>query len=126
MLLMSFTPHFSLFPLSTTQLVVYLVELNFNPEDVGLMFTLTLLGDAIISIMLTSQADKIGRKKTLIVSSILAIFTSLMFASQSNFWVLLASAIVGVISPSGNEIGPFMAIELSGMYRVVLSVKNPH
>lgn len=123
---MSFTPHFSLFPLSTTQLVVYLVELNFNPEDVGLMFTLTLLGDAIISIMLTSQADKIGRKKTLIVSSILAIFTSLMFASQSNFWVLLASAIVGVISPSGNEIGPFMAIELSGMYRVVLSVKNPH
>ena len=90
------------------------------------MFTLTLLGDAIISIMLTSQADKIGRKKTLIVSSILAIFTSLMFASQSNFWVLLASAIVGVISPSGNEIGPFMAIELSGMYRVVLSVKNPH
>lgn len=98
-----------------------MAELDFSPEDVGLMFTLTLLGDAIISIVLTSQADKMGRKKTLMVSSILAIFTSLMFASQSNFWVLLVSAIVGVISPSGNEIGPFMAIELSGMFQNHLS-----
>ena len=97
-----------------SQLVVYLVELDFNPEDVGLMFTLTLLGDAIISILMTSQADKWGRRKTLIMSAVLAIFTSIMFASQSNFWVLLVSAIFGVISPSGNEIGPFMAIELSG------------
>ena len=85
------------------------------------MFTLTLLGDAIISIVLTSQADKMGRKKTLIISSVLAIFTSLIFASQSNFWVLLVSAIIGVISPSGNEIGPFMAIELSGMLQNLTS-----
>ena len=73
------------------------------------------------SIVLTSQADKMGRKKTLIISSVLAIFTSLIFASQSNFWVLLVSAIIGVISPSGNEIGPFMAIELSGMLQNLTS-----
>ena len=78
------------------------------------MFALTLLGDAMISLLLTSKADKYGRKKTLILSSILAIFTSLIFASQSNFLILLISAIVGVISPSGNEIGPFMEVELSG------------
>jgi len=36
-----------------------------------------------------------------------------VFASLSNYWILLAAAIVGVISPSGNEIGPFRAVEES-------------
>lgn len=96
------------------QLVVYLEELGLTYNEVGLMFTLTLLGDAIISILMTSRADKWGRRLTLLLSSIFTIFTSIMFATMQNFWILLVSAIIGVISPSGNEIGPFMSIELSG------------
>jgi predicted MFS family arabinose efflux permease len=95
---------------------VYLTELQFSAKEVGLMFSLTLIGDAVISMGMTSQADKWGRRTTLILSSFLSIFTAILFASQKNFLVLLFSAIVGVISPSGNEIGPFMAIELSGTF----------
>lgn len=36
-----------------------------------------------------------------------------IFASLSNYWILLFAAVVGVISPSGNEIGPFRAVEES-------------
>ncbi|PFH59046.1 hypothetical protein XA68_12884 [Ophiocordyceps unilateralis] len=36
-----------------------------------------------------------------------------MFGVASNFWILLAAATIGIISPSGNEIGPFRAIEES-------------
>lgn len=90
----------------------------------GLIFTLTLLGDAIISILLTSNADKWGRRNTLILSAIISIFTGITFATQTNFWVLLMASTIGVISPSGNEIGPFMAIELSGMSLAVLSYSN--
>jgi MFS family permease len=78
------------------------------------MFSLTLLGDAFLSIALTSRADKWGRRKTLVLSSFFSVFTAVVFASQSNFWVLLIAAVVGVISPSANEIGPFLAVELSG------------
>ena len=78
------------------------------------MFSLTLLGDAFLSIALTSRADKWGRRKTLVLSSFFSVFTAVVFASQSNFWILLIAAVVGVISPSGNEIGPFLAVELSG------------
>jgi MFS family permease len=99
-------------------LVVYLAELGFPATDIGLLQTWTLLGDAIISIVMTSHADKIGRRTMLIAGALLSIVTSIVFATQRNFWVLLVSAIIGVISPSGNEIGPFMAIELSGLSQV--------
>ena len=99
-------------------LVIYLVNLNFDMEDIGLMFTLTLLGDAILSILLTTHADTWGRRFTLMVGSIIAILTSIIFASSSNFSVLVLAAILGVISPSGSEVGPFMAIEVSSLSQV--------
>ena len=99
-------------------LVIYLEQIGFSTSETGLLFTLTLLGDAVISIFLTTHADKYGRKLCLFVGSFLSIFTSLVFISQTNFWILLVSAIVGVISPSGSEVGPFMAIEISSMAQV--------
>jgi MFS family permease len=100
-----------------SQLATYLKELDLDATNVGLMFSLTLVGDAVISIVMTTRADIWGRRKTLIISAFLSIFTGIAFASQSNFWVLLIAAVIGVISPSGNEIGPFLAIELSGTIR---------
>ena len=82
------------------------------------MFTLTLIGDMFVSLGLTSHADRYGRKGTLMIGAVLSIITGVTFAFQSNFWLLLISAIIGVISPSGNEIGPFMAIELSAISQV--------
>jgi MFS family permease len=99
-------------------LVIYLQEVGFTDDSIGLLFTLTLLGDALISIVLTTHADSWGRRRTLLIGSALAILTSIMFATQSNFYLLLISGIIGVISPSGYEIGPFMAIELSALSEV--------
>ncbi|MCJ1397466.1 hypothetical protein MMC11_000659 [Xylographa trunciseda] len=39
--------------------------------------------------------------------------SGVVFGGASNYWVLLGAAVFGVISPSGNEIGPFRAIEES-------------
>jgi len=103
-------------------LVIFLQDLGLSLTHIGLMFTLTLLGDAIISILLTTHADKFGRKITLIVGSLLSVITSIIFAISSSFWILLISAIIGVISPSGNEIGPFMAIEISSLSQVTRDV----
>lgn len=102
----------------SVMLVLYLSALDYSDPNIGLMFTLTLLGDAIISLFLTSHADKFGRKKTLIIGSGLSIMTGFLFATQKQFYIMLFAGVVGVISPSGNEIGPFMAIELSGLSQV--------
>jgi len=99
-------------------LVLYLNELGMTQEDVGLLFTLTLLGDAGISLFMTSHADKYGRKRSLLIGASLSALTCTVFVVSTNFWVLLVAAIFGVISPSGNEVGPFMAIELSALSQV--------
>lgn len=83
-------------------LVIYLSELRFSASEIGALFTWTLLGDAVMSIFLTSKADAMGRKMTLVIGSFLAIVTSFVAATQSNYYVILVAAIIGVISPSGN------------------------
>jgi hypothetical protein len=88
-------------------LAIYLKELGFSPSTIGLLFSLTLTGDVLISLLLTTHADRWGRKRTLQCGALLALTTSVTFALSSSFPVLLLAAIFGVISPSGNEIGPF-------------------
>jgi MFS family permease len=102
----------------SVMLALYLKELGFTEDSVGLLFTLTLLGDAVISLGITTHADVIGRRLMLLAGAALAVCTTLIFITQSNFWVLTFAAIFGVITPSGNEIGPFMAIELSSLSQV--------
>lgn len=102
----------------SVMLVVYLTELGMPVSSVGWLFSLTLLGDAVISLFLTSRADVFGRRATLIIGSVLSGVTSVIFLTQNNFIVLLIAGVIGVISPSGNEIGPFMAVELSALAQV--------
>jgi MFS family permease len=78
--------------------------------QIGTFMTLTLLGDAAISYMLTIMADKIGRRKVLLTGSLLMALADTVFASTKNYYILLFAAIVGVISPGAHEVGPFRAV----------------
>lgn len=98
---------------TTLILVAYLQELGHSRTRVGLFMTLTLVGDVVISFFLTLFADRIGRKAILSLGAALMAASGVIFALFSNYWVLLAAAILGVISPAGNEIGPFRAVEES-------------
>ena len=92
-------------------LAVFLSRLGHSETKIGLFMTLTLGGDVILSLALTSWADQLGRRRTVLLGSCLMIFSGVVFAVASNYWVFLFAAIFGVISPSGNEIGPFRAVE---------------
>ncbi|KAL7938343.1 major facilitator superfamily domain-containing protein [Trichoderma chlorosporum] len=98
---------------STLVLVLYLQSLGISKTRIGLFMTLTLVGDVFISFCLTLVADGLGRKAILALGAFLMACSGIAFAVSDNYWVLLAAAIFGVISPSGNEIGPFRAIEES-------------
>ncbi|KAF5968777.1 multidrug resistance transporter protein [Fusarium bulbicola] len=98
---------------STLVLVAYLRELGVSTTRVGLFMTLTLVGDIIISFLLALFADGVGRRAVLALGAILMTASGIVFATSSNYWILLAAAIFGVISPGGNEIGPFRGVEES-------------
>jgi len=100
-------------------LALYFEELDFSDAQIGLFMTLTLLGDVIVSLLLTSVADSLGRRRTLFLGSISMAISGAVFALTSNYVALLTAAIIGVISPTGNEIGPFRAIEESTLAHLV-------
>ncbi|KAI8635578.1 MFS general substrate transporter [Xylariaceae sp. FL1651] len=98
---------------STLILVAYLDALGVRKTEIGLFMTLTLAGDIGISFVLTLFADALGRRATLALGAALMVGSGVVFALSGMYWVLLLAAVVGVISPNGNEIGPFRAIEES-------------
>jgi len=100
-------------------LVFYLIGLGLSEAQVGLVLTLTLVGDVIVSLYLTTRADRIGRRRMLIVGSILMAAAGLAFASTSNLLFLVIAGTIGVISPSGNEVGPFLSIEQAALSHIV-------
>lgn len=47
----------------------------------------------------------------LMVSALMMILAGLVFSVSGNFWILLAGATIGVLSPTASEVGPFLSIE---------------
>ncbi|EXJ71312.1 uncharacterized protein A1O5_05118 [Cladophialophora psammophila CBS 110553] len=106
---------------STLILASYLSDLGNEDARIGLFMTLTLIGDVFISFLLTLIADQLGRRWILVLGAALMSASGVVFALSGNYWVLLAAAILGVISPAGNEIGPFRAIEESTIAHLTAS-----
>ena len=84
---------------STLILASYLSAIGISDDRIGLFMTLTLVGDVAISFFLTLFADAMGRKAVLALGSILMATSGVIFALCGNFWILLAAAVFGVISP---------------------------
>ncbi len=100
-------------------LVLYLSRLGLDGATIGLLLTLTLVGDTAISLWLTTHADSFGRRRVLIVGAALMAGAAVVFASSALVPVLLLAATIGVISPSGKEVGPFLAVEQASLTRLV-------
>jgi MFS family permease len=99
-------------------LALYLAQAGLSDPEIGLLLTLTLLGDALVSLWITTHADRIGRKRMLLVGGALMVSAGIVFAATRNFYLLLLAATIGVISPSGYEVGPFLPIEQSALAQI--------
>jgi MFS family permease len=100
-------------------LVFYLIGLGLTEAQTGILLSLTLIGDVFISLYLTTRADRVGRRRMLIAGALLMIAAGIAFASTNNLIFLIIAGIIGVISPSGNEVGPFLSIEQAALSHVV-------
>lgn len=107
-------------------LVLYLTRVGFDEKAIGLLLSLTLAGDLVISLWMTTRADRVGRRKMLVLGAILMLLAGVVFAGSSLFPVLLVAAIIGVISPSGNEVGPFLSVEQAAISEEVEGAQRTH
>ncbi|BDG09375.1 MFS transporter [Anaeromyxobacter paludicola] len=100
-------------------LVLHLAAAGLSELRIGLLLTLTLLGDTAVSLALTTHADRAGRRRTLLAGAALMVLAGAVFSATRSFWLLLAAATVGVVSPAGNEVGPFLAVEQAALAQAV-------
>ena len=100
-------------------LALYLAQVGLTTTQIGALFTFTLIGDAGISLWITTSADRIGRKRMLLLGAGLMLLAGVVFALSGNIVLLIVAAIIGVLSPSGNEIGPFLSIEQAALSQIV-------
>ena len=104
-----------MFAYGATSLIIalFFASLNFSDFRIGLFMTLTLLGDVLLSLYLTLVADRVGRRRVLFFGACLMILSGGVFVLFDDFWILLFAAVLGVISATGGDFGPFRAIEES-------------
>ena len=100
-------------------LVLYLDALGLDAATIGIVLSLTLVGDTLLSLWLTTHADRLGRRRVLVAGSILMVLAGLVFALTDWAPLLILAATIGVISPTGNEVGPFLAIEQAALSQTV-------
>jgi MFS family permease len=105
-------------------LALYLAALGFDETQIGLLLTLTLVGDTGISLWMSTHADRYGRRRMLVLGSLLIVGAGLIFILTDRFALLLVAATLGVISPSGYEVGPFLAIEQAALSQTVADAQR--
>lgn len=90
---------------------LYLDVLGLSATSIGWIFAAALGGGAVMTVIVTSVADGIGRRAMLIVGAFLMAMAGCVFAVSVEPMWLAGAAIIGTISPSGKEVGPFLSLE---------------
>ncbi len=90
---------------------LYLDEVGFTPIEVGFILTATLIGSALLTGIVTARADRMGRRRMLMVSSALMALSGIIFAVAHTPWLLVVAALTGTISATSGEVGPFETVE---------------
>lgn len=103
---------------------LYLSSQGLEAGAIGAVFTAALAGGAAITVALTAVADRIGRRRVLMAGAALMAVAGVVFASTSNLVLLIISAVLGTISPSGKEVGPFLSVEQAILTQAVDSKRR--
>ncbi len=100
-------------------LPVHLSRLGIDALGVGLVSTASLLGSALLTLVLGLVAYRIPRRPALLAAGLLMAATGLGFAGVEAFWPLLVIAFVGTLNPSGGDVSVFLPLEHTVLSHVV-------
>ena len=92
-------------------LAIYLKLLGFDDILIGLLLALTLINSVIFTLIASFYADRLGRKRTLIIYAVLMSVSGLIFLSTENYVAMIIAALIGTINVTGSETGAFLSIE---------------
>jgi MFS family permease len=92
-------------------LSIYLKLIGYNELLIGLILSFTLVNSVIFTLVASLYADRLGRRKMLIVYAGLMSVSGAIFFVTDNYVALIVSAFIGTINVTGSETGAFLSIE---------------
>jgi MFS family permease len=100
-------------------LPVYLLALGYGALETGVIATTTLLGSALLTLLVGLYGHRASGRALLISSAVLMALTGIAFAAFRDFWPLLAVAFVGTLNPSTGDVSIFLPLEQAQLARMV-------
>jgi MFS family permease len=100
-------------------LPVYLLELGYGALATGMIATATLLGSAILTLLVGFSAGRAPVKTLLSGAAVLMTITGVAFATIGDFWPLVIIAFVGTLNPSSGDVSVFLPLEQAELASVV-------
>ena len=99
--------------ISGTMLAIYLKTIGVHELAIGILLTAALLSSVVFNIVTVRYSSRVGRKRMLIAFSLLMLLSGLIFLLSRSYPVLLFSSVIGQVSVTGSDTGPFLTMEQS-------------
>src|SRR5437763_6652343 len=84
---------------------------GFSPAAIGVLITVSLVGDMVGTYVIGLVTDTWGRRRTLALLSLLMAGTGVIFGLVTSYPVLLVAAFFGTLGTSASETAPFLPID---------------
>lgn len=96
-------------------LPLYMLQLGYSALVIGVVLSSAVLGSVVFNVLVSRFSDSYGRRKSLIILSILMVISTLLMLANINAISFIIAAFIGSVSVTGTETGPFLAIEQSAI-----------
>jgi MFS family permease len=103
---------------------IYLKLIGFDVFLIGLILTSTLINSVIFTLVASFYADRIGRRKMLLIYAIMMAISGVIFFVTSNYIALIVAGLIGTINVTGTETGAFLSIEQAVLPQTVKDSKK--
>src|SRR5262249_29490781 len=92
-------------------LAAHLVRLGFSSFEIGAIVTGTLVGSAVLTMLVGLVAHRVDPRRVLLAASGLMVATGIGFAWFQTFWPLFLFAVLGTLNPSAVDVSVFLPTE---------------
>jgi MFS family permease len=92
-------------------LASHLVHLGFSPLQIGVLVTGTLVGSAVLTLVVGFGAHRLPFRTLLVGAAVLMTLTGIGFLTFTTFVPLLVVAVVGTLNPSSGDVSVFLPSE---------------
>ncbi len=103
---------------------VVLAGEGFSPAAIGVLITVSLLGDMAGTYVIGLFADRWGRRRTLALLALLMAGTGVVFGLVTSYPVLLLAAFFGTLGTTASETAPFLPIDQAMLAQVTAPTRR--